>query len=119
METLDDWLDALKQSDKHIIVEGIKDKRALVKLGVSEENITHLKGPLFGFVERIAKEHKKIILLTDLDEEGKKLYMQLKKDFQKEGVEIDNKFREFLFSETKLSHIEGISTYWESQKTRF
>lgn len=106
------WLEALNASPKPIIVEGIKDKAALVKLGIKAERIKTLSKPLFAVAEDIAKNSKKAIILTDLDPEGKKLYMTLKRDLTRQGVEIDNKFREQLFRLSKLSHIEGIDTYF-------
>ena len=50
---------------------------------------------------------KEIILLTDLDYEGKKLYSSLSKQFEKEKVKINNKFRKFLF-ENKITNIESL-----------
>jgi 5S rRNA maturation endonuclease (ribonuclease M5) len=107
-----DWLDKLKSSEKLIIVEGTKDKAALVKLGVAEERIFTINKPIFALAEDLAEMSKKIIILTDLDEEGKKLYAELKRNLTRIGVEVDNYFREFLFRNSKLSHIEGIDTYF-------
>lgn len=115
MHTITDWLQQLKDSDKLIIVEGINDKAALNRVGIKKERIMTLNKPLFDIVELAAKKSKKIIILTDLDIQGKKLYRRLKTDLAKLGVEIDNKFREFLFRHTKLSHIEGIDTYISNQ----
>jgi len=53
-------------------------------------------------------------LLTDLDGEGRKLYHKLSRDLQKHGVKVNNKLRELLFK-AKLSHIEGLATYLDSQ----
>lgn len=115
METLKEWLEALKASNKQMIVEGKNDKKALVDIGIKKEKITELDRPLFEVIELVAKDHKEVILLTDKDVEGKKLYSELKKGFQDLGVKIDHEFREFLFNETPLSHIEGISTYFKTQ----
>ena len=114
METLEDWLRELKASGRQIIVEGKNDKKALVEIGIPEEKITELDRPLFEVVENIAKVHKQVIILTDLDAEGKKLYRELNNSFQNLGIRIDHEFREFLFKETQLSHIEGISTYFRT-----
>lgn len=111
-----DWLDKLKSSDKLIIVEGIKDKAALMNLGIPKERITTLTKPIFAVAEDIAKKTKNVIILTDLDREGKKLYANLKRNLTRIGVQVDNKFREFLFRNFKLSHIEGIDTYFSNLK---
>jgi len=106
-----DWLDQLRDSRKLILVEGEKDKDALRKLDVN--NVVALsRKPLFKFIEDISLKHKEVVILTDLDRAGKKLYNILKIGLQKHGVKVDNKFRETLFRETRLSHIEGIFNYF-------
>jgi 5S rRNA maturation endonuclease (ribonuclease M5) len=112
-QDLFDWLEKLKSSEKLIIVEGTKDKAALVKIGIDSERIFTINKPIFALAEGIAELSKQVIILTDLDEEGKKLYAELKRNLTRIGVEVDNYFREFLFRNTKLSHIEGIDTYFE------
>jgi 5S rRNA maturation endonuclease (ribonuclease M5) len=110
---LNGWLERLKESEKLIIVEGFKDRNALMKLGIEKAQIVVLGKPIFAVAESVAERTKKAIILTDLDEEGKKLYSKLKHDLSANGVEVDNYFREFLFRNTKLAHIEGIDTYFK------
>ena len=110
IEELNYLLEKIKISNTLVIVEGKKDKIALQKLGIS--NVVELnKKPLFQIVEEIADLNEECIILTDLDREGKKLYGKLNSNLQKNGVKINNKFREFLFKYTKLRQIEGIDTY--------
>lgn len=106
-----EWLENLQSSSKPIIVEGKRDKQALLNIGIQKSRIITLNKPLFEISEQTAKKTNKVIILTDLDKEGKKLYKKLKTELSTLGVEIDNKFREFLFKHTKISHIEGIDTY--------
>ncbi len=106
MKNLFEWIEELKDSKKLIIVEGKKDKKALEKLDI--KNIKFVKGPLYKFIESIRQ--KEVILLLDLDKEGKKLYAKLKLGLQKRGIKINYKFRKFLFK-TRLSQIEGINNY--------
>lgn len=105
MQELQEWLEKLKNCGKVILVEGIKDKKALEELGV--ENIMTLKKPLFAVVEDL-EDCKEVVVLTDLDKAGKELYGRLSKDLKRHGVKIDMYFREFLFKNTKLRQIEGI-----------
>lgn len=107
-------IDKLKSSLKPIIVEGKKDKIALEKLGV--KNIFTIKEPLFKLCEDLAKKNDSVIILTDLDKEGKKLYSKLKANLERNGVKVDDKFREYLFKETTLTQIEGIVKYIENKK---
>lgn len=109
MQTLEEWIEDLKNSNKLIVVEGKKDKKTLQNFGI--KNIITVSKPLYKIVEDIAKKNKECVLLFDLDKEGKKLYSKIKHQLQKHKVKIDTKFREFLFKNTKLAHIEGLSTY--------
>lgn len=103
------WIESLRESDKLKIVEGKKDLHALQSLGIS--NIKQINKPLYSFVEEICFQSKEVIILTDLDKEGKRLYSLLKHNLQKRKVKIDNHFREYLFNNTKLTQIEGITRY--------
>ena len=112
-EEIQSFIEKIKDSNTLIIVEGKKDRTALQKLGIS--NIVELnKKPLFQIVEDVADSNDECIILTDLDKEGKQLYSKLNSNLQKNGVKVDNKFRNFLFKHTKLRQIEGINTYLEA-----
>ena len=108
-----DFIDKIRASNIMVIVEGKKDKIALEKLGIN--NIVELsKKPIFQIVEEIADSNDECIILTDLDKEGKQLYSKLNANLQKHGVKVNNRFREFLFKNTKLRQIEGIVSYLDS-----
>ena len=102
-------LEEIKSSDTLVIVEGKKDKSALESLGI--ENVVILKKPLYEVIEEAAESGKEVILLTDLDKEGKQLYGRLNSGLQKYGVRVNNKFRDFLIKNTKLRQIEGLRRY--------
>ena len=114
MKTLEkefyEQIDKIKKSKTLVIVEGKKDKIALEKFGI-KNIITLNKKPLFEIVENISSKNKECIILTDLDKTGKQLYGKLNSGLQKHGVKVDNRFREFLQKNTKLSHIEGLVSY--------
>ncbi len=111
MESIQDWVYSLKNTNNLILVEGEKDKSALNKLGIT--NILAVsKTPTYKIIESI--QQKEVIILTDLDKEGKKLYSILRHQLQKHGVKIDSAFREFLFKETNLTQIEGLTHYLRS-----
>lgn len=107
------FIEKIKNSGTLVVVEGKKDKIALQKLGIS--NIMELnKKPLFQIVENIASSNEECLILTDLDKKGKEIYAKLNSNLQKNGVRVNNKFREFLFRHTRLRQIEGIDSYLES-----
>lgn len=105
------FIKKLKLSNILIIVEGKKDKIALNKLEIT--NVIELnKKPLFQIVENIASFNDECVILTDLDKKGKEIYGRLNSDLQRNGVKVNNQFREFLFRHTKLRQIEGIASYF-------
>ena len=104
METLIEWAHALKSSKKCIIVEGRKDKKALEQLGM-QKIIMFSNAPHYS-LETI--EEKEVVILTDLDRHGRKLYKIAKQNLQARGIKIDRKFREFLIRETKVMNIESL-----------
>lgn len=100
-------IEKLKQKKTLIIVEGVRDKTALETFGLS--NIMVLSGkPLYEAAESV--KEKEVVLLTDLDGEGKKLYAILKNIFTKTGINVDDSFRKLL-SKTELRQIEGLASY--------
>jgi len=107
MRNIHEWADELSHNDHSlIIVEGKKDKLALNKLGI--ENVNSINEPIYLVIEKLVNYNKEIIILTDLDKMGKKLYARLKRDLTERGITIDNYFREFLFKHTRLTRISKI-----------
>ncbi|MDD4878326.1 MAG: toprim domain-containing protein [Candidatus Nanoarchaeia archaeon] len=105
-------IERLKEENIPVIVEGSNDRKALEELGLS--NIIILKGkPLYKLVESI--DVKEVAVLTDLDEEGKKMYHELRQEFSTRGVMINDKLRVLLFK-TQLRQIEGLANYLERNK---
>lgn len=109
MNSIDEWAKSLKDSKKPVIIEGIKDRRALADLGITN-TITLSRMPIYAIIEEVASKYSEVVILTDFDKKGKELYGKLSSGLQRLGVRIDRRFREFL-QKTQLSHIEGISTY--------
>lgn len=99
-------IEQLKASNTLIIVEGKKDALALNQLGLT--NITQLsKIPIPSIIDSLSNE-KECAILTDLDKEGKKLYGKLHSGLQRQGIKINNRLRNFLYTETKIRNIEGL-----------
>lgn len=115
--SLDEWLSALKEEAIPIVVEGPHDRAALEAFGVTQL-VTLSRTPLYKVVEDIAERSKRVIILTDLDKEGKRLYSKLKQSFDRIGVQVDTVYREWLFKETKLSQIEGLPHYMKRQEVK-
>ena len=107
---IDIWAEKLEESGKLIIVEGPNDEIALRNLELTKIHPLNKK-PLYKVVEEVAKRSKEVVILTDLDAEGKKLYTKLNTDLQKHKVKVDTHFREFLYTHTSIRHIEHLSGY--------
>jgi 5S rRNA maturation endonuclease (ribonuclease M5) len=115
-EELQEQIEKIIEQGKLVLVEGIKDKRALEQLGITRI-VTLRRRALYKVVEDIVNKTKDCIILTDLDKEGKKLYKTINSELTQRGVRIDKHFRNFLFKKTKLRQIEGIANYIERIKS--
>ena len=95
--------------DKAIIVEGKKDKIALENLGCKKIiTLNGNKAGLHNIVEKLPENCKEAVILTDLDKKGKQLYHRIKKILTINKIKIDDRFRIYLFRETKIRQIEGL-----------
>lgn len=112
-----DILEEIKKlKEFKIIVEGKKDKEALLKLDVKDVICLNNR-PLHSIAESLkCNECNEVVILTDLDKEGKRIYSALKAEFQRKGIKVNDRFRNYLYRETKLRQIEGISGYVERFK---
>ena len=103
-QDIGEFITKLARTEKAVIVEGRKDKEAL-----GAGNVFCLNHrPVYKVAEEAAARSRKVVILTDLDREGKKLYGKLRTQLQLLGVEVDNYFREFLLRKTKIRQIEGL-----------
>ena len=110
MDSNEEFVAEIKANRELILVEGQKDKRALEIIGATAPIAVLSKQPIFVTVESIAAHHNKVIILTDTDKQGKKLYSVLSKNFKRLGVIVDDRFRLFLMK-SKVSHIEGLVSF--------
>ncbi|MBR9701158.1 hypothetical protein GOV11_04805 [Candidatus Woesearchaeota archaeon] len=102
-------------NSKHCLalVEGPNDEKSLSKLGFT--NIRQLDKPLYQVVEELQNE-KEVLILTDLDTHGKKLYRYFYNELTKKGIHVNNRLRLILFT-TPVQQIEGLSTFLERKIT--
>ncbi len=113
MENLKLQIAELLTTEATVIVEGKKDKKAVEMLGA--EDVVLLNKPIHQTIDEVSERNKPVIILTDLDKEGKALYGKLAQGLQNRGVKIDNRLRNLLFKDTKLRQIEGLTTYLKGQ----
>lgn len=98
-----------------VIVEGVKDEKALKRLDF--ENIVRINkgGSLLDVVESLA-DHDRVVVLTDLDQAGKILRKKLLRLFGPYGIHEIRRPREIL-AQLRLSHVEGLEKHEESAQT--
>ncbi|MEK6967184.1 MAG: toprim domain-containing protein, partial [Nanoarchaeota archaeon] len=81
---ISDFLNEIENCEFPFIVEGKKDAVALKRIGAKQT--ISLSGPMYAFIEKISSRYKKVVILTDLDAEGKKLYSMLHRGLSERGV---------------------------------
>ncbi|UCG95788.1 MAG: toprim domain-containing protein [archaeon] len=94
--------------EEQTVVEGIKDKRALEKMGFSD---AHTINRNKGLYELAARFTGKILVLTDFDPEGEKLAKKLSELLKKTGCKVDSSNRQRLrrlFLKNKINTVEGL-----------
>ena len=88
VQEMDDFVDA-------IVVEGVRDKEALEELGVTKEIAMYSVGFSYaGFVDYLMSRYRRVTILTDYDRAGKKLNRRLTASLEREGVKVENQYRE-------------------------
>ena len=95
-----------------LVVEGKKDKAALLSLGFKHIFILNETGKsLYEKIEQIEaiSQKNKVCILTDFDKKGKKLYLLLKSQLAQK-VKLDNSLR-YILLKSKISHIEGLASF--------
>jgi len=117
LEELLNHIEKIRERNLIVIVEGIKDKKALNSFGIKRVKQIS-KRALYKVVEEVAENDKEAVILTDLDKAGKRLFAKLNHDLCQHGVRVNKKFREFLFRYTKLRQVEGLRSYAEKLKLK-
>ncbi|MEK6907472.1 MAG: toprim domain-containing protein [Nanoarchaeota archaeon] len=112
MYSIDNWVNQILQDNNSLIlVEGKRDIKALNKLGII--NVSSIDRPIYSLIENITRKNKRVIILTDFDRTGRKLYFSIKHELQRNGIKINDKYRKYL-SRCKITHIEGLFTYYKN-----
>lgn len=98
-----------------ILVEGMKDRTALNLLGVAGE-IWQVQGPnsVFSTTERLAKEGKDAIILTDWDRKGGHIARLLRQGFIANAVRHDSTYRLRLaqLAKKEIKDIESLPAFF-------
>jgi 5S rRNA maturation endonuclease (ribonuclease M5) len=97
-----------------VIVEGIKDQRALRTLGLTGIIIIINQGiSLSDFVDNVIKKYDKVIILSDWDRRGGSLCRRLKELF-KGRIDYDVQIRQQLSKYAMVKKVEGLPSWIET-----
>lgn len=120
VELLEEFLsiiDELRERPKDIVilVEGQKDKEALLRLGIEGE-VWQIKGgnSIFSVAEALAHKMKSAIILTDWDRKGGQLCKALRSALEANGVSYNESIRMKLVRIAKkdVKDIEGLPSLY-------
>jgi 5S rRNA maturation endonuclease (ribonuclease M5) len=103
-------LDALRLENEHtpILVEGNRDTAALRRLGIDGEIIVYNAGqPLGATADRLARKHKRIIVLFDWDRTGGHLVRRLVEHVHAQ-IELDLSYRKEFAIVSQVRCIEDL-----------
>jgi 5S rRNA maturation endonuclease (ribonuclease M5) len=104
-----------RPANQVILVEGLKDRAALTVLGVGGE-VWQVQGPnsIFSTAERLAKENKEAVILTDWDRKGGQLAHLLRSSMNANGIRFDENIRMKLVILVKkdIKDIESLPAFY-------
>jgi len=113
-------LNKLASGGTPIIVEGMDDEKALMKLGISGRFHKVSSGSsLLNFVESFSN-NKEIIILTDFDRAGDELAKFITKHAKRLGVEPITEFRDKLklLVRRSIKDVEGLAKFLQKERER-
>ncbi|MGA1975827.1 MAG: toprim domain-containing protein [Conexivisphaerales archaeon] len=97
-----------------VVVEGVRDERALQHLGFkgSAFKLCHTRNSLSAMMAE-AESHRKVILLLDYDLKGRSLTKKIASMLQNKGMNVDTSFRREIRAMTngRANHIEDLKRF--------
>jgi len=116
LEGTEEVLDVIRKKNRKtpIIVEGKKDVRALRRLGVKGEIIRiKTSRTVFRIIESLREEHDEVIILTDWDRTGGRLYHRIKRACKANLLSYNQDIRKRLIKYTKrdIKDVESIPAF--------
>ena len=120
LEDLEKALSELREENKKIpiIVEGDKDREALHRLEIVGTIISVNAGiSLTDFCDRLAREYKDIIILTDWDRKGGYLCHTITKNLEGR-VNCNTHYREVFAKNSMIRTIEGLPSWISTMREK-
>jgi len=120
-EALEELIGALLEASDRgaaIIVEGRRDRESLRALGALGPIIMASQKPLLSLAEDVAEEHREIIVLTDWDDKGEEMALQIERHLRCSGSRGDMEIRSRLkrLVKKEIKDVESLSRYVERMR---
>jgi 5S rRNA maturation endonuclease (ribonuclease M5) len=116
LDALEEQISALLEASHKgaaLIVEGMRDERALRALGVSGPVIMASRRPALELAEDTARKYKEIVVLTDWDLKGDEMALKIEQHLRSSGVRADMEIRSKLkkLVRKEIKDVESLSLY--------
>lgn len=121
LDALEEQISALLEASHKgaaIIVEGLRDERALRSLGVSGPVIMASRRPAIELAEDAARRYGAIVVLTDWDLKGDEMALKIEQHLRSAGVRADMEIRSRLkkLVRKEIKDVESLSLYVERMR---
>jgi 5S rRNA maturation endonuclease (ribonuclease M5) len=95
MERLTHLLEEFETLVDVVIVEGLRDLEALRRLGFRGKIalFSQVGVPDTDFIDTISRDHGSVVILTDFDDEGRKIDLALSEGFERRGLRVEKGLR--------------------------
>jgi len=105
-----------------VIVEGPRDLEALRLLGFRGEVslFSQVGVPDADFMDTASREYGSVAILTDFDEEGRKIDLDLSEGFERRGLRVEKGFRQEMgriMAAVRIYAIESLDNIQEMSKS--
>ncbi len=121
LDALEEQISALLEASQKgavIIVEGMRDERALRALGISGPVIMASRRPALELAEDAARRYREIVVLTDWDLKGDEMALKIDQYLRSAGSRPDMDIRSRLKKLVKkeIKDVESLSLYVERMR---
>lgn len=121
LDALEEQISALMEASQKgaaIIVEGMRDERALRALGISGPVIMASRRPALELAEDAARRYREIVVLTDWDLKGDEMALKIDQYLRSAGSRPDMDIRSRLKKLVKkeIKDVESLSLYVERMR---
>lgn len=114
-EHLKELFEELSRNNSPILVEGKRDRKALIMGGLNDKRIIMHHGKSRLQVEEKLQHYDEIILLLDYDKEGTKLNNHFKQVFRRIGIKVNLRYWKKIYEifDGHIDCIENLRRYFK------